>query len=69
MQFDLQDDMRDIGAVSLLLGVRDNDLKGLSVDDLSAMAEAIMLPEPASRYPRTRNVSPFPSVSIESPGT
>lgn len=39
VQFDLQDDMRDLGAVSLLLGVRDNDLKGLSVDDLSAIAQ------------------------------
>jgi len=36
--FDLEDDMRDLAAVSLLLGVRDNDLKGRAGAELDQLA-------------------------------
>jgi hypothetical protein len=39
VQFNPDPDMRDLGAATLLLGVRDNDLKGQGGDDLSALAE------------------------------
>ena len=39
LQFNVADDMRDLAAVTLLLGVRDNDLKGRSSDDLTQLAE------------------------------
>jgi hypothetical protein len=39
LQFNVADDMRDLGAVTLLLSVRDNDLKGRSSDDLTQLAE------------------------------
>jgi len=38
LQFSPDDDMLDLGAVSLLLGVRDNDLKGDGADDLSSLS-------------------------------
>lgn len=38
LQFDPDDDMLDLGAVALLLGVRDNDLKGRGSDDLTELA-------------------------------
>jgi MYXO-CTERM domain-containing protein len=39
LPFAPDDDMRDLGAVTLLLAVRDADLKGHAADDLSALAE------------------------------
>jgi hypothetical protein len=39
VQFTTPADMRDLGGVTLLLSVRDNDLKGRSSDDLSQLAE------------------------------
>jgi hypothetical protein len=39
LPFTPDDDMRDLGAVTLLLAVRDGDLKGHAADDLSALAE------------------------------
>ena len=39
LQFNVADDMRDLAAVTLLLSVRDNDLKGRSSDDLTQLAE------------------------------
>jgi hypothetical protein len=39
VQFTPDSDMRDLGGATLLLGVRDNDLKGQGGDDLSALAE------------------------------
>ncbi len=39
VQFTLDDDMRDLGGATLILAVRDNDLKGRSSDDLSQLAE------------------------------
>jgi hypothetical protein len=39
LQFTLDRDMHDLGAATLIAGVRDNDLKGLSADDLTALAE------------------------------
>jgi len=39
VQFIPAPDMRDLGAVSLLVSVRDNDLKGRSSDDLTELAE------------------------------
>jgi hypothetical protein len=38
LPFSIDDSMRDLGGVSLLLGMRDNDLKGLSPTDLAALA-------------------------------
>jgi hypothetical protein len=38
VQFTPADDMRDLGGVTLLLAVRDNDLKGRSGDDLTGLA-------------------------------
>jgi hypothetical protein len=37
LPFDLDPDMRDIAAAALLVGVRDNDLKGLDAADLAAL--------------------------------
>jgi MYXO-CTERM domain-containing protein len=39
LQFTPDGDMRDLGGTTLLLGVRDNDLKGSSSEDLSVLAE------------------------------
>jgi hypothetical protein len=39
VEFTPDSDMRDLGGATLLLGVRDNDLKGQGGDDLSALAE------------------------------
>lgn len=39
LHFTPDDDMLDLGAVSLLVGVRDNDLKGHASDDLNSLAE------------------------------
>ena len=39
LQFTPDPDMLDLGGATLLAGVRDNDLKGLSSDDLTALAE------------------------------
>lgn len=39
LQFTPDDDMRDLGGATLLIAVRDNDLKGRPSDDLSALAE------------------------------
>ena len=39
VSFSPDDDMKDLGAITLLLGVRDNDLKGRAADDLSALAD------------------------------
>lgn len=39
LQFTAAADMKDLGAVSLLVSVRDNDLKGRSSDDLTELAE------------------------------
>ena len=39
LPFTPDDDMKDLGAVTLLLAVRDGDLKGHAADDLSALAE------------------------------
>jgi len=39
LPFTPDDDMRDLGAVTLLLAVRDGDLKGHAADDLSALAQ------------------------------
>ena len=39
IQFTAAPDMKDLGAVSLLVSVRDNDLKGRSSDDLTELAE------------------------------
>ena len=39
VQFIPADDMRDLGGVTLLVSVRDNDLKGRSSDDLTELAE------------------------------
>ncbi len=36
--FEIPDDMRDIGAVSFVMGVRENDLRGVTPFDLSRMA-------------------------------
>ena len=36
--FHLDADMRDLGAVSLLIGVRDNDLKGRDPNELDSLA-------------------------------
>lgn len=36
--FDLDDDMQDLGAVSLLIGVRDNDLKGRGPTEVDQLA-------------------------------
>jgi hypothetical protein len=38
LPFTIDPTMRDLGGMSLLLGVRDNDLKGLSPTDLAALA-------------------------------
>jgi hypothetical protein len=38
LPFELEPDARELGAVSLLLGVRDNDLKGRGSTDLQALA-------------------------------
>jgi hypothetical protein len=38
LPFKVDDDMRDLGAVSLLIGVRDNDLKGRDPNELDALA-------------------------------
>lgn len=38
LQFTPEEDMRDLGAITLLLAVRDNDLKGRGADDLSSLA-------------------------------
>jgi MYXO-CTERM domain-containing protein len=38
LQFTPADDMRDLGGASLLIGMRDNDLKGKSSTDLSQLA-------------------------------
>ncbi len=38
LQFAPDDDMKDLAGVTLLVGVRDNDLKGESQDDLSVLA-------------------------------
>jgi MYXO-CTERM domain-containing protein len=39
VQFTLDEDMRDLGGATLLLSVRDNDLKGRGSDDLTQLAE------------------------------
>jgi len=39
VQFTLASDMRDLGGVALMLGVRDNDLKGRSSSDLTELGE------------------------------
>ncbi len=39
VQFTPEGDMKDLGAATLLLGVRDNDLKGRGSSDLSQLAE------------------------------
>ena len=39
VQFNTAADMRDLGAITLLVSVRDNDLKGRSSDDLTELAE------------------------------
>ncbi len=39
LEFQADGDMRDIGAASMLIGDRDNDLKGHGSDDLSQLAE------------------------------
>ncbi len=38
VEFPLPDDMRDLGATAMLLGVRDNDLKGRQSNDVSELA-------------------------------
>ena len=38
VEFPLPDDMRDLGATTMLLGVRDNDLKGRQSNDISQLA-------------------------------
>ena len=38
VEFPLPDDMRDLGATAMLLGVRDNDLKGRQSNDISELA-------------------------------
>ena len=45
LQFTPDGDMEDLGAVSLLIGVRDNDLKGRGSSDLSQLAEVHGNPE------------------------
>ncbi|WP_394831215.1 MYXO-CTERM sorting domain-containing protein [Pendulispora rubella] len=45
VQFSPDDDMKDLGAVALLLGVRDNDLKGEGAHDLSSLAPVHGTPE------------------------
>ncbi len=39
LQFKPEDDMADLGAVTLVIGVRDNDLKGRGSGDLTELAE------------------------------
>jgi hypothetical protein len=39
LQFTLDEDMKDLGGATLLVGVRDNDLKGRGSSDLSQLAE------------------------------
>jgi hypothetical protein len=39
LQFTLDGDMHDLGAATLIAAVRDNDLKGLSADDLTSLAQ------------------------------
>ena len=39
LEFEADGDMKDLGAVSMLVGDRDNDLKGYASDDLSDLAE------------------------------
>jgi MYXO-CTERM domain-containing protein len=39
LQFNLDRDMHDLGGATFIASVRDNDLKGLSSDDLTALAE------------------------------
>lgn len=39
LEFTLDDDMKDLGGVTLLIAVRDNDLKGRASDDLAELAE------------------------------
>lgn len=39
VQFTLEDDLKDLDSVTLLLGVRDNDLKGNSQDDLTRLSQ------------------------------
>ncbi len=39
LQFSPDDDMQDLGAVTLLLGVRDNDLKGRGADELDELSQ------------------------------
>src|SRR5450755_3559953 len=38
LQFTLDPDMRDLGGATLLVSVRDNDLKGRSSDDLTELS-------------------------------
>ncbi|WP_394846777.1 MYXO-CTERM sorting domain-containing protein [Pendulispora brunnea] len=45
VQFTPADDMKDLNAVALLLGVRDNDLKGEGANDLSSLAPIHGTPE------------------------
>jgi hypothetical protein len=44
VQFTLEKDMRDVGGATLVLGARDNDLKGHSSDDLSFLSEVHVSP-------------------------
>jgi len=39
LQFTLEPDMKDLGGATLVVAARDNDLKGLSSDDLSYLSE------------------------------
>ncbi|MFO0553072.1 MAG: hypothetical protein U0271_32090 [Polyangiaceae bacterium] len=45
LQFEPDGDMLDLGAVALLIGVRDNDLKGHAADDLASLPEVHGNPE------------------------
>ncbi len=47
LPFPVSDDMRDLGAIALLIGVRDNDLKGLSPEDLASLA--VVQADPATQ--------------------
>jgi hypothetical protein len=39
LPFTMDDDMKDIGAASLLIGIRDNDLKGRSAESIDQLVE------------------------------
>jgi hypothetical protein len=63
VQFTLEQDMRDLGGATLLVSARDNDLKGLSSDDLSYLSEVHGNPDTQDEHCLRSGTQPEPGGS------